>query len=266
MKYFLERRTFPLFVLPLTLTGALLYFLWGSKPSQEKKSAEPAAAEIVPFSPDQKLQKFSLTGFDEKDKSRWNLAGDSAKIDPGREVFLDKNVTLRLKDNTIIRTDHMQWSQAEGTLKTDAWVTVDHENATVEGRGAYGRPNEGYIQLDREIDMTINHTTRLTCKGPMKIFYNQNLMHFFRRVKVVDERGTLSANRMDVTFDRETRKINEITAIGNVVIERGSDTTHSRRAIYSLETGSIRLEGNPEITLNQTDGGILDGVIRNEGS
>lgn len=266
MKYFLQPRNFPLFLLPLTLTGALAYFLWSAKPSQEKQFARSARAEMAPFSQDQKLQKFSLTGFDEKDKSRWNLAGDSAKIDPGHEVFLDKNVTLRLKDNTIIRTDHMQWSQDGGTLKTDAWVTVDHENATVKGRGAYGRPNEGYIQLDRDIDMTINRTTRLTCRGPMKIFYNQNLMHFFRRVKVVDERGTLSANRMNVTFDRETRKIHEITAIGNVVIERGSDTTRSQRAIYSLETGSIRLEGNPEITLHQTDGGILDGVIGNEGS
>jgi len=66
-----------------------------------------------------------------------------------------------------------------------------------------------------------------------------------------------------VTFDPDTRKIREIIAIGNVVIERGSDTTHSNRAIYSLETGSVRLEGNPEITLHKTGGSLLDGALRN---
>ncbi len=249
-------------LLPLTLAGALVYFLWTTKPVQKKKS-EPTRAQLVQSSQDQKLQKFSLTGFDEKGKSHWNIEGDQAKIDPSRMVFLDQNVTLRLKDNTVIKSDHVQWSQDGGTLRTNAWVTVDHENAKVKGRGAYGKPNDGFIQLDRDIRMTMNDSTTLTCLGPMKIFYNQHLMYFFRRVKVVDQRGTLSANRMNVTFDPDTRKIREIIAIGNVVIERGTDTTHSRRAIYSLDTGSVRLEGNPEITLHKTGGNLLDGALRN---
>ena len=263
MSFLFARRNFPLLLLPLTLAGALIYFLWSAKPAQKKLAVEPARTELVQSSQDQKLQKFNLTGFDEKGKSHWNLEGDSAKIDPGHVVFLDQNVTLRLQDNTVIKSDHVQWSQDGGTLHTDAWVTVDHENAKVKGRGAYGRPNEGFIQLDRDITMIMKDTTQLTCLGPMKIFYNRNLMYFFRNVKVVDQRGTLSANRMNVTFDPDTRKIREITAIGNVVIERGSDTTHSRRAIYSMETGSVRLEGNPEITLHKTGGSILDGALRN---
>ncbi len=262
MKYLFERRNFPLLLLPLTLVGALVYFLYSAKPIKEKH-ASSARSELIQSSQDQKLQKFSLTGFDEKGKTHWNLEGDSAKIDSSRMVFLDQNVTLRLKDNTVIKSDHVQWSQDGGTLRTDAWVTVDHENAQVKGRGAYGRPNDGYIQLNRDIEMTANNSTKLTCKGPMKIFYNQNLMYFFRKVKVVDPRGTLSANRMNVTFDPDTRKIQKIIAIGNVVIERGSDTTHSQRATYSLDTGSIRLEGNPEITLHKTGGSILDGALRN---
>jgi hypothetical protein len=47
------------------------------------------------------------------------------------------------------------------------------------------------------------------------------------------------------------------------VIVRGEDRTHSRRAIYTLATGSIRLEGNPEITLHKGQTGILDGALRN---
>ena len=261
---FFAHRNFPLLLLPVTLAGALFYFLWTTKPAQDRRKVEPARVELVQSSGDQKLNKFSLTGFDEKGKTNWNLEGDKAKIDPARMVFLDQNVTLRLKDNTVIKSDHVQWSQDGGTLKTDAWVTVDHENAKVRGRGAYGRPNEGFIQLDQDITMTMNGgTSTLTCKGPLKIYYNQNVMYFFRQVKVVDERGTLSANRMDVNFDPETRRIKEITAIGSVVIERGNDTTRSKRAIYSMDTGSVRLEGDPEITLHKTGGSILDGALRN---
>lgn len=263
MSFLFERRNFPLLLLPLTLAISLVYFLWSAKPSEVKKKSEPARAELVRSSQDQKLQKFSLTGFDDKGQSGWNLEGDKAKIDPSHTVFLDENVTLRLKDNTVIKADHVQWSQDGGTLRTDAWVTVDHQNAKVRGRGAYGRPNEGFIQLDRDIVMTMNDATKLTCKGPMKIYYNQNLMYFFRNVKAVDQRGTLSANRMNVNFDPTTRKIREIIAIGKVVIERGSDTTHSNRAIYSMDTGSVRLEGNPEITLHKTGGNFLDGALRN---
>ena len=255
-------RNFPLLLLPLTMVGSLFYFLWSAKPITAPAPA-PARQELIRSGTDQKLQKFKLTGFDDKGKSNWNLEGDSAKIDPGQSVFLDQNVTLRMKDDTVIRTDHVQWSQDGGTLRTNAWVTVDHQTVKVKGRGAYGRPNEGFIQLNRDIDMVLNDVTHLVCQGPMKIFYNQNRMYFYRKVKVTDQRGTLSANRMDVLFDSTKKKVKEIIAIGNVVIERAGDTTHSRRAIYSLDTGSVRLEGNPEITLNKGGGGILNGALRN---
>jgi lipopolysaccharide export system protein LptA len=88
-------------------------------------------------------------------------------------------------------------------------------------------------------------------------------MIFYRKVKVVDERGILKANRMDVLFDPEEKKVSQIIAIGNVTIERGTDTTHSQRAIYSLATGSVRLEGNPEITLHKDSAKLLDAPIRN---
>jgi lipopolysaccharide assembly outer membrane protein LptD (OstA) len=68
---------------------------------------------------------------------------------------------------------------------------------------------------------------------------------------------------MDVTFDSETKKVKQIFAAGNVVIVRAGDTTRSNRAIYSFATGSIRLEGNPEITLHKGSTALLDGAIRN---
>ena len=259
----MRSKTVPLLLLPLILTGAVLFYYGNLKFRRAPSVSSPLRSELVNSSHDQQLQKFSLTGFDDTGKSNWKLEGDAAKVDPGRTVYLDQNVTLKLQDNTLIRTDHVQWSQDGGELRTASIVTVEHENATVRGRGAYGRPNEGYIQLNHDIEMLINGSTKLNCVGPLKIYYHENLMSFFRKVKVVDSRGVLTSNRMDVKFDPVSKRIKEITALGNVVIVRGQDTTRSQRAIYSVDTGSVRLEGSPEVTLHKGSGGILDGAFRN---
>lgn len=249
----------------LIAIGASIFFLTQDKKVHKTKdsvSRQPSA-ELVHSSQDQSLQKFSLTGFDEQGKKFWNLEGDTATIDPGQTVLLDENVTLKLKDSTVVKTDHVQWSQDGGILRTHEPVFVTHENTRIKGRGAVGRLSDSFIQLNRDIEMFINQSTLLTCQGPLKIFYKENRMIFYRRVKVVDERGVLKANRMDVIFDPDQKKVSQIIAMGNVTIERGSDTTHSQRVIYSLATGSVRLEGNPEITMHKDSSKILDAPLRN---
>ena len=243
---------------------AAVFFL-----SHEKRAKEHAEAlsrsksKPAVSSTDQSLQKFSLTGFDDQGKKFWNLQGDKARIDSGQTVFLEQNVTLKLKDNTVIKTDHVQWSQDGGILRTPALVFVTHENSEIKGRGAVGRLNENFIQLNRDIEMLINQSTRLTCSGPLKIFFKENRMIFYRKVKIVDERGALKANRMDVFFDPDQKKVSQVIAVGDVTIERGTDTTHSRRAIYTPATGSLRLEGNPEVTLHKDSQKILNAPLRN---
>ncbi len=260
----MKSKNFPLLLLPIIIVAAVSFYYWKIKNEKTVHALNPRREELIQSSHDQKFDKFSLSGFDYTGKSSWTLEGDTAKIDPGQSVYLNQNVTLRLRDNTLIRTDHVQWSQDGGTLRTDSRVEVDHQNAKVVGRGAFGKPNEGFIQLNRDIHMTINNNTNLVCQGPLKIFYNLNTMSFYRKVKVVDAKGILSANRMDVNFDADKKKIKEIVAIGSVVIERGADMTRSNRAIYTVDTGSIRLEGNPEVTLHKgTTEGILDGTFRN---
>ncbi len=214
---------------------------------------------VVEANQNQNLEKFSLAGFDDKGKKFWNLEGDNATIDTGQTVYLDKNVTFKLQDNTTIYTDRVRWYQDTGVMKTSATVFVDHETTKVTGRGAIGKPADSFIQINRHITMKINDSTTLTCLGPMKIYYKQNRMIFYRKVKVVDDKGVLTANRMDVIFSPTQKKVEQIVAVGDVVIARGADTTHSRRAIYTLATGSVRLEGNPQIMIHKDGKALLNG-------
>ena len=264
MKGHFQRSNFSIFFFTGMLAVALLSFwMHSSRVAEKAKKSRSVSKELVKASHDQEFQKFNLTGFDNKGKTFWNLEGNTARVQPSQTIYLDNNVTFKLKDNTVIHTDHVQWSQSEGLMQTDALVTLDHDVTHVTGTGAIGRPSQSFIQLNRDIKMNLSRTGTLTCQGPMKVYYNENKMVFYRKVKVVDERGTLSANRMDVFFDPNEKKIKQIIAVGDVVITRGTDTTHSRRAIYTLATGSVRLEGNPEITMYKNPKGVLNGTFGN---
>jgi LPS export ABC transporter protein LptC len=227
-----------------------------------KKKIRRVRADLVHSSDDQHLQKFNLTGYDEQGKKFWNLEGEVAKIDPVETVFLDQNVTLKLKDSTVVTTNHVRWSPQAGLLTTDSPVFVTHQSTNIQGLGAVGRPNESFIQINRNVRMVIDNATQLTCLGPMKIYYKENKAVFYRKVKVTDAKGFVSSNRMDVFFNGETKKVSQIVAVGKVTIERDGNITHSERAIYNVATGSVRLEGSPEITLYKESSSLLDAPLR----
>ena len=248
------------FVVPLVLVLVVFTLaLFARRIEPRAVSKGPSSPDLIRSSAEQRLQKFRLKGFDERGKLFWHLEGDTAKIDSSKTVYLQDQVTLRLRDNMVVRTDHVQWSQAEGVMRTDAMVYADQASMKVTGRGAVGRPAENFLQLNRDVEMIINDTTKIRCLGPMKIFYEQDKMVFYRQVQVTDPKGSLKARRMDVFFDPAKKKIDHIVAVGDVLIERGEDQTRSQRAVYSVETGSVRLEGNPEVTLHK-DSNLLHGA------
>src|SRR3989338_6647600 len=193
MKTIFYKQKFPLSLLMLGIVATLVALLFVAHEKKIKKALQVRGTrqELVSSSHNQELQKFNLTRFDDQGKKFWNLEGDTAKIDMGQTVYLDQNVTLKFRDGTVVKTDHVEWSQDGGTLKTDAAVDVSHKTAKIHGIGALGRPNDSFIQLNRHIDMLINETTRLVCDGPMKIFYKENKMVFYRKVKVTDDKGIL---------------------------------------------------------------------------
>lgn len=245
------KRNFPFYLFIGLLMGAFLFFFFQGKMKKGPVKKQAPSAQVVEASHDQEVRKFTLTGFDDKGNKFWNLQGETAKINAGQNIYLDQNVTLKLQDNTVIRTDHVQWSQGGGVMTTDAPVFVDHATVKVKGVGAVGRPNDSFIQLNRKIEMNTNQGSTLTADGPMKIFYNDNKMLLYRNVKVIDQRGVVKAKRMEVIFDPEEKKVKQIICTGDVQIERDGDHTRSQRAIYTVANGSIRLEGSPEITVKK---------------
>ena len=147
------KRNFPFYLFIVLLLAAFAFFFFQGKKQNDAKRKTHSPKEMIDSSHDQRLQKFTLTGFDDKGQKFWNLQGESAKIDAGQTIYLDENVTLRLRDNTVVRTDHVQWSQGGGTMRTNSPVFVSHETVKVKGMGAVGRPSDSFIQLNRQIEI-----------------------------------------------------------------------------------------------------------------
>lgn len=240
--------------------GGTIFFgyswFWQPTDAHLKKGSSSAPAE-------QTLHHFELVGFDETGKKFWKLTGDRATIkEEGEEILVNKNVLLSIQSTTQIRTDRIYWNKNSTSFWTDAPVKVLREDLTMEGVGAFGKPTEYFVQLHRHIKMAIDAKTTVICEGPLKIFYREHIASFYRHVRIRDPQGTVLAQRMDVFFDADTKKVTHIDMVGQVEIFRGNDHSRSNRAIYTVATGAIRLE-KPQITIREKKGWTQDGSSGN---
>lgn len=211
----------------------------------------PPAAEADPRG--QVIEHFELEGYDDEGNASWRLVGDAAHVSSATDVFIEKDVVLTMLGGAIVRSDKVFWQNSKTRFVTSQPVKVMHRNIEVEGRGAIGKLNQKSIQINQDIRMTIEPDgTVVTCRGPMRILQGESKVTLYHDVRIRDDRGDLAADRMDAFFDPDTKKIVAITASGRVRITRGEDVSVANKAIYDTRTGSVRLEGMPEISIRDT--------------
>jgi lipopolysaccharide export system protein LptC len=202
----------------------------------------------------QTIEHFELEGYDDDGNASWRLVGESARVSPSTDVFIERDVVLTMLGGAIIRSDKVYWQNSKTRFMTSQPVKVLHRNIEVEGRGAIGKLNQKSIQINQDVRMRIEPDgTLVTCRGPMRILQGESRVVLYHDVRIHDQRGNLTADRMDAFFDPETKKIVMITATGHVRITKDGDLSIANKAIYDTRTGSIRLEGMPEISIRDTN-------------
>ena len=216
-----------------------------------------------PESQTQIIERFSLEGFDENGEKFWELEGDVAHVNPDTDVFIEKNVELKIRGTTTIHADKVYWRNKESKFLTRMPVEILHEGHRITGVGAVGRAADEYLQINREIRMRLEGPIDVTCDGPLQIYRGEKRAVFRRNVGIRDSKGTVTAERMDVFFDAATGKATRIEAHGNVVITRGQNVSHSDEAIYDTTTQSIKLVGAPRIDVRESDMKELDALRNN---
>lgn len=244
-------------------------------------SQEEVSSEVVQEKDDsyQEIWNFSLSGHDPTGTKRWEVNGDTADVFSDAKIGLtgvkatsfspegsftlnskkgtfDKvennielkeEVVVQSSDGTTFKSDYLDYQAETGEIKTDAFVEIEQKQMRTFGYGAKADPEEKRLQLEKNVTVIANPSTTITCKGPLEINYKDQIAVFQNDVRVVDPRGEIVSNRMEVFFNKELETIQKVIATGNVRITQGENVTQSDRAEYDVQEGKVTLSQQPQL-------------------
>jgi len=196
------------------------------------------------------------------------LKAREGNFDKGENlIYLNNNVVAASTDGTRLTTDHLVWDAETRDVSTDASVNIKRPDVDITARGAVCDIEGRTAKLKQDINAKLvfdksgipypvnatNHTI-ITCDGPLELNYKQNRAFFHGNVKVEDPKGDILADRIDVYFNPETRRVKWVVARGNVRIINGENITYSEKAIYLVDQARVILPNRPKLVIqNNTD-------------
>ena len=243
-----------LFVLSIGIAAGIYHIMTGAHAPQGEIPHEVGSGtlENSKLEGGQIIEHFTLDGYETGGQKAWELKGDMAHIGNAMDVFIEKNVVLDIRKAARIMADKVYWQHGKSRFMTNRPVKIQYENQIMEGIGAFGKANEEFLQIDQNIGMTMRGPAVLTAWGPLQIFHKENRAVFYRDVRITDQKGNLKADRMDVFFNPETKRIKKVVAKGNVRIAREGNVSFSDEAVYNTETQSVKLIGEPKIQIQES--------------
>lgn len=169
----------------------------------------------------QEVDGFSLVQYEDGGKKKWELNGKTAEVEED-EIKMDEPSAVLFGEDRALKL-----KAREGSL--DRLKKV--------------------IQLDDNVVVKATDGTMISCDGPLELNYKKNQATFHNNVRVKDVQGDILADRIDVYFNKDTRRIRLVIARGNVRIINGENVTYSEKAIYLVEEGRVVLPKRPRLVI-----------------
>ena len=257
-------------------------FLFFSAAGCSKMSPKRAATAWQQASQGDAISTFTLEGHDETGRRTWQVRGQSAdilsetvhlspvaatsygqvqvdlKADKGdyekksQNIYLKRHVVVITSDGVKLNTKSLRWFSEQETGITPDWVRVTRAGMKVTGREAKGFPKRKFVRLEKKVRLILNGDqgrTVVTCDGPMEVDYGRHKARFWRSVLVRDAKGTIRADRMDVTLTPQTNQIDQAVFWGHVKINHGPQSAFANRANYWQPQGRTSLIGHPKLVM-----------------
>jgi len=211
------------------------------------------------------------------DESPVTVTADNGLFDKGSgKVHLKNNVVATTENGAKMITDSLDVFPSKKIIETEATAIVKKDNMNIKGDGARGDSQMKKIKFKKNVTVVVQSEaggkkipTTITCDGALDIDYDKNIARFHNNVVAEDERGRLTADEMEVFYNKGTRKIQKIVATGNVIIRNpDGNETYSDNVVYLAEEGRIILGGDTEalyVTGSKGSGGVngFDGALDN---
>lgn len=220
-------------------------------------AAAPAWAEPQP-APGQ-MDNFSLSGFCEKGKKNWDVAGTSADIDAkviklndvqsnlygdnsttkltaqkgdfnrdDGKLHLEQDVVVTTSAGARLTTDQLNWDRKAQVVSTPSKVNIEKEDMVITGEGAYGRTDLNKVDLQKDVNVRISGQGQkeqrapvsIRCDGALQIDYAANTAVFNKNVDVVTADCRIESDTLEVFFSRSSRKSGSPDDFGGSKIDR----------------------------------------------
>ena len=224
----------------IALTLAFLFLTCTYLAAAEVKETEPGIAVKGTKESGQQIGDFSLSGFGDKGKKSWDIAGKSADIfnevvklkkvvgnnyaqndtinltadngDFNKKsglVHLQDNVIITTSSGTKLTTDTLDWDRKQQIVSTLDKVNFTRQDMNLSGQGALGQTGLKQIMLDKDVrldiqalDKQVNKKEKImiTCDGPLDVDYEKNIAIFNNNVKVEKSDLIIYSDKMQVYF------------------------------------------------------------------
>jgi len=183
-------------------------------------------------------------------------------------VHLEKNVVAKTTDGTTLTTDSLDWNAETKNVSTAEEINVKKNDFEISGKGAEIDMEGKTVEVKKDVTASITSVppdylkkkddkeqTIITCDGPLEINYKKDRATFLNNVKVEGSEGDIFADRIDLYFNSETRRVKCVVARGNVRIMNGGSVTYSEKAIYLVDEGRVILPKRPKLVINNETSG-----------
>jgi len=188
-------------------------------------------------------------------------------------VDLRNNVVVASTDGTKLTTDHLIWDAQSKNVSTESNVNIKRPDMDITATGAVCDVEGNSAELKHDISAILKSSeadnlnpvsevqarqgglpntsakTTITCDGPLELDYRQSRAFFHGNVRVEDSKGAILADRIDVYFNPQTRRVKSVIARGNVKIINGENVTYSDKAIYLVDQGRVILPNRPKLVI-----------------
>lgn len=227
---------------------------------QGKKSWEIKGDSADIFSDVVKLNSVDADLYGEKENV--NLVADKGEYDKNTgNMHLEDNVVINTDTGASLTTDSLDWDRTAKKVTTDDPVSVKKENITADGKGLEGQTDLKKVYLKDDVQVHIEQESGdplipdkepivITCTGPLEVDYDKQIAVFNNNVKAVQADQTqMYADKMEVYFDFNNKKILRAKAIGNVKIVKGENVSYSDEANYVAQDKKMVLTGRPRVVI-----------------
>ena len=198
---------------------------------------------------------FDLEGLADDGSKKWDVKGQSAESVDENQVKLNKVTAGSYgKDaQATITADTGMYDKSKNNVHLEQNVKAVIENNGKSASEYLVSPGMGAKSAGpaSAADKAKKTKTVITCDAEVEFNYAKNEGYFKKNVHVVNDEGTIDADKLTVHLDQSTKAIKTIVAEGNVKIQRGENTTYSDKATYIEADKKVVLTGAPKLVIYQ---------------